>query len=213
MYSTSYWTPFIIAAIIINISPGPELIYVISRTISLGKKDGFFSSFGSGTGSFVHVLMVAFGLAHILSKSLIVFNIIKLLGAGYLIYLGVKAVISKKFQMEIIKKDSAKIYPAYNSYFKGLLVGLLNPKSIIFFLSFLPQFVKTDAGEFFEQIIMLGAITVIMGMIIGILVVLMINKIVNILFKDEMFSSFLDKIMRSILILLGIKLLLSTNKN
>ena len=91
MSDYAFWAAFLLAAVIINISPGPELIFVITRTITHGKKHGFFSSLGTGSGSMVHVVLVASGLAIILSKSLVAFNIIKVLGAIYLLYLGIKA--------------------------------------------------------------------------------------------------------------------------
>jgi threonine/homoserine/homoserine lactone efflux protein len=213
VFTLSYWIPFLIAAFLINISPGTEFVFVVSQTISSGKKDGFLSALGAGTGSIVHVLMVAFGLAYILSKSLIVFNIIKILGAAYLIYLGIRAIISKNMQIDIEKKEIVNINSKNISYFRGILVGLLNPSSIIFFMSFLPQFVKTDVGGYFFQIIMLGFITIFMGIIINVFVIFMINYVRNVLLKSNIVLNIINKIMGSVLIFLGIRFLVSVYKD
>ena len=212
MSTASYWVPFLIAAFLINISPGPEMFYVVSRVINSGKKDGLFSAFGTASGSAVHVLMVAVGLGYILSKSLLAFNIIKILGAGYLIYLGVKTIITKNSQIDVEKKETAKIYSPFISYFRGIMVGLLNPHSIIFFLSFLPQFINPDAGGYNMQIITLGFTTIIMGILINILIIILINIAANILFKNKIVLGIIDKIMGSILVFLGFRFLFSTYK-
>jgi len=213
LFTTSYWIPFLIAAFLINISPGPEMIYVLSRTINSGKKDGLFSALGTGTGSVIHVLMVAIGLSYILSRSLLAFNIIKILGAVYLIYLGVRAIISRNSQIEIAKNNDAKINSPFVSYFKGILVGILNPHSIIFFLSFLPQFINPDIGGYNMQIVMLGFITIVMGIIVNMLFIIMVNVAVNPMLKNKIVSGIIDKIMGSILVFLGLRFLLSTYRN
>jgi len=205
MLTISYWLPFLMAAFLINISPGTEFIYVISRTITSGKKDGFLSVLGTRTGAIVHVLMVAFGLAYVLATSLVLFNIIKAIGAAYLIYLGIRTILSKNKQIDIEKKDIENNKSLHISYFRGILVGLLNPSSIIFFVSFLPQFVNTDFGGYFFQIVMLGFITIFLGIIIFIFVIHMINNARKILFKNRIFTNIIDKIMGTILIFLGLR--------
>ena len=213
MFTVSYWTPFLIAAFLINISPGPEMIYVTSRTINSGKRDGLFSTFGTATGSVIHVLMVAVGLGYILSKSLLAFNIIKIAGAGYLIYLGVKTISSKNSPINIMKNETGKMYTPFVSYFRGILVGLLNPHSIIFFLSFLPQFINPSIGGYNTQLITLGFITIIMGIMVNIFLIIMVNIVVNKLFKNKIISAIIDKMMGSVLVFLGLRVLLSTYRD
>ncbi|MEL7568195.1 MAG: LysE family translocator [Dehalobacterium sp.] len=206
MINVAFWASFLLAAILINISPGPELIYVITRTVTYGRKDGFYSALGAGSGSMVHVVMVAFGLSLILSRSLVAFYIIKILGAGYLIYLGIKAFLSKDEEAVSFKGDVERTDTPFDSFRKGVLVGLLNPKSIIFFMAFLPQFVRADAGAFCTQIVILGVLTIIMGILFEILVILLTNRIREVLFKDKLVSKFINKVMGSVLILLGLRL-------
>ena len=210
MSDYAFWAAFLLAAMIINISPGPELIFVITRTITHGKKHGFFSSLGTGSGSMVHVVLVASGLAIILSKSLVAFNIIKILGAIYLFYLGIKAFHSKGTEVLSFKNISGNVDTLLDSFRKGFFVGLLNPKSVIFFMAFLPQFVRAASGTFWIQIIDLGAITVLMGIVFEIVAIFMTNKMSKILLGKKAFSSLVDKLMGSILILLGLRLVFST---
>jgi len=209
----TFWTGYLFAIFLINISPGPEMIFVISSTLSNGKKQGLFSALGAATGSTVHVVLVAFGLAIILTTSLVLFTIIKIIGAIYLIYLGVKSLISKSNYLVISnesKNISEKIILSYN---KGIYVGLLNPKSAIFFLAFLPQFVRPENGSFALQIMLLGVLTVIAGIIIEILVIYVVHKIVHILRENKIIMGFLDKIMGSVLICLGIRLAITSQKD
>jgi threonine/homoserine/homoserine lactone efflux protein len=210
MGDLAFWAAFSLAAILINISPGPELVFVITRTIAHGRKHGFYSSLGTGSGSMVHVVMVASGFALILSKSLVAFNIIKILGAVYLFYLGIKAFRSKRTEALSFNKDADNVDTSLDSFRKGFFVGLLNPKSVIFFMAFLPQFVRTDLGAFWVQIINLGVITVLMGIVFEIVAIVMTNKISKILFRKKTFSNLIDKLTGSILILLGLRLAFTT---
>ena len=210
MGDLTLWAAFLLAAIIINISPGPELVFVITRTITHGKKHGFYSSLGTGSGSMVHVIMVASGLALILSKSLVAFNIIKILGAVYLFYLGIKAFQSKRTQTLFLNKDKDHADTSLVSFRKGFFVGLLNPKSVIFFMAFLPQFVRDGLGTFWGQIINLGAITILMGIVFEIAAIFMTNEISKTLFRKKIFSSLVDKLTGSIPILLGLRLAFTT---
>lgn len=213
MQNLTFWTGYLIAVFLINISPGPEMIFVISSTMSKGKKQGFFSALGAATGSTVHVILVAFGLAIILSTSLMLFAIIKIVGAIYLVYLGIKAIISKNNSL-VISNDGQNISDkSFLSYYKGVLVGVLNPKSAIFFLAFLPQFVRPENGSFSFQIICLGVITVIAGILIELVIIFIVNKTVHFLSQKQIILDIIDKLMGSILICLGIRLALSSQKD
>jgi threonine/homoserine/homoserine lactone efflux protein len=209
MSDIAFWSAFLLTAILINISPGPELVFVISRTITHGKKHGFYSSLGTGSGSMIHVVMVAFGLAFILSKSLVAFNIIKIMGAAYLFYLGIKAFLSKGTEALVENKNADNQETSLASYQKGFWVGVLNPKSVMFFMSFLPQFVRADSGTFGQQIIILGTITNSMAIVFEAVAILMTSQVSKMLFRNRSFSSLIDKVSGSILILLGLRLVLT----
>lgn len=127
---------FIIAGIIMNLTPGADTIYIITRSIAQGKKAGIYSVLGIGSGAIIHIILAGFGLSVILAKSILLFNIIKWIGASYLIYLGVRMLLdkSKLFadeKTEFEKTDLSKIYR------QGFITNVLNPKVAIFFLSLL----------------------------------------------------------------------------
>lgn len=213
MNNLTFWTGYILAIFLINISPGPEMIYVISSTLSNGKRHGLLSALGAATGSTVHVVLVAFGLAVILSTSLLLFSIIKIIGALYLFYLGLRSIISRSDRLMIPADEHNDSRKSISSYYKGILVGLLNPKSAIFFLAFLPQFVRPENGSFAFQIMLLGVFTVIAGIIIELLVINIIHRVLHILRDNQIIMGIIDKIMGSVLICLGIRLALSSQKD
>ncbi len=119
-------------------------MYILSRSITFGKKAGIWSVLGISTGAVIHTLLAAFGLSVILAKSPVAFEIVKYLGVGYLFYLGINAILKSKGNEFVLssggQSSSKKIY------LEGLLTNLLNPKVALFFLAFLPQFVDSTAG-------------------------------------------------------------------
>jgi threonine/homoserine/homoserine lactone efflux protein len=134
---------FIALSWILIITPGPDFLYVLTRGISNGRKAGLVSAFGVTLGIFVHTVFAAFGLSIILKTSALAFTIIKFVGAGYLIYLGIKTIINKKeFNLKSDKKlKNNKIFT------QGLISNVFNPKVALFFIAFLPQFVSVNSQE------------------------------------------------------------------
>lgn len=125
---------------ILIITPGPDLIYVLTKGIASGRKAGLISAVGVTLGILVHTILAALGLSLILKTSATAFLIVKMIGAGYLIYLGIKALISKQeFEMKQEGQTSSR-----KIFFQGLISNTLNPKVALFFMAFLPQFIKTD---------------------------------------------------------------------
>jgi threonine/homoserine/homoserine lactone efflux protein len=210
MFDLTYWIIFLTAALAISISPGPDLIYILSRTISYGKKFGFCSSLGVGTGALVHIFLVAFGLAAILEASLLAFTIVKIAGAIYLVFLGVKAILSKGQELIPFADESKKQISAWDAYKQGILVDVLNPKAAIFFMAFLPQFTRPKEGVFAGQIIFLGILVIMIGFLVEGCVILLTHKVAEVLIKKASVTGWVEKIMGSILIGLGISLALSS---
>jgi threonine/homoserine/homoserine lactone efflux protein len=145
---------FFITSLVLNITPGNDVLYVTSRSISQGTKGGIISALGIFTGCFVHIFAACLGLSIIIAKSAYAFQIIKLAGAGYLIYLGVRALLSKA----PANPGNEKVNKAgYLKLFKqGVLTNALNPKVAIFFLSFLPQFINPASLHFRVDLFLLG---------------------------------------------------------
>lgn len=162
MFEPSSLVIFITATLALIVTPGPAVLYIVGRSIKQGRMAGFVSSLGIGSASIVHVTFAALGLSAILMKSALVFSTVKYLGAAYLIYLGIRTLTSKTQVTEIqnIKEMS------YSQIFRqGFVVNLLNPRTALFFLSFLPQFVDPSRGPAVLQIIILGFIVIGMAIV------------------------------------------------
>lgn len=210
MESSSYWLLFISATIAINITPGPDMIYILSRTVAQGRKIGIASSLGVCSGSLVHIFAAAFGLSAILATSAMAFTVVKYVGAVYLIYLGIQALRSKgiSFDMPEKKQQQSTFWKAFR---QGALIDILNPKVAIFFMAFLPQFVRPELGHAPIQILILGFLVNLVGMVIESILVLTAAQTTSFFRNNSQFSTLLDRILGSMLIGLGIRLALIEN--
>ncbi len=136
---------FVVSAILLNLVPGSDTVYVLTRAMVGGRKKGVISALGISTGILVHTLLAALGLSVILRESALAFNIMKFAGAGYLVFLGIKAIVSKKplfdSDPESLDESPLKVYR------QGVLTNVLNPKAALFFLALMPQFVSQSAGS------------------------------------------------------------------
>ncbi|EXJ09666.1 LysE family translocator [Nitrincola nitratireducens] len=205
----TFWMFFVSAAIILNISPGPDLIYIISRTLSHGARVGLASAIGVCSGALIHVLAAAAGISAILKSSEIAFVIAKFIGAGYLVFLGIQALRSTGVSFETDKLNvSTKISP-WLAFKQGVLVDALNPKVAIFFMAFLPQFVREDHGSVPTQLITLGLITIAIAIVIESFVVFLAARLTNYLQSNPSVSIRLDRIFGCILMVLAIQLVLT----
>ena len=153
---------FIIAALIFNLTPGQDTIYIIGRSVAQGKKAGIISVLGISSGSLIHTLAAAFGLSAILATSAQAFQIVKYAGAIYLIYLGLRLILEKhtirrKKNQKTVSQKFTRIYR------QAVLTNLLNPKVAVFFLAFLPQFIKTDSPHKLLSFIFLGGLFIFTG--------------------------------------------------
>ncbi len=153
---------FVTASLALLLVPGPAVLYIMTRSIDQGRKAGLISVAGIHSGTLVHILAAALGLSAILLSSALAFDIVKYLGAAYLIYLGVKKLLGKDESdaAETLQKQSLK-----QIYKQGVIVNVLNPKTALFFFAFLPQFVDPTHGSVSLQIMLLGLIFVGLGAI------------------------------------------------
>lgn len=148
---------FAMACLAINLIPGPDVIYIVSNTMKGKMINGLKAAMGLGVGYFLHTLAASLGLSAIILSSALAFSIVKWLGAAYLMYLGIQALISMWHgNSQIVIYDSDK--PSGNVFFQGIVVSVLNPKVALFFLSFLPQFIDPLAGSTSTQLLTLGLI-------------------------------------------------------
>lgn len=203
-YSFLHWTTFLTAAVLLNLSPGPDIAYVLGQTMRGGKRSGFAAMFGVWTGAFAHVLMAAAGLSVILATSAVAFSIVKWAGAAYLIWLGIAALRSGggSFVSENVK-SSSNFFPIYK---QGIFIGILNPKVAIFFLAFLPQFVVAGAGPVWAQLFLHGALIIVVAAFIEPPLVLAGGKLTAKLRDNKRIGLWMDRTLGSLFIALGIRL-------
>lgn len=160
MFDAASLALFVTATLALLLAPGPAVLYIVARSLEQGRMAGFISTLGVGLGSLVHVLFAAFGLSALLMQSVLAFSVIKYLGAAYLIYLGIKTLSRKA---EVSKVQPLKVMSYGQIFRQGIVVNILNPKTALFFLAFLPQFVNPARGSVILQILTLGMIFVIMA--------------------------------------------------
>ena len=205
MEDFSYWMLFLSAAILLNIAPGPDMIYLISKTMSQGKRVGFASILGLGTGALIHTLFVSLGISAIISTSVVVFKIIKYTGAAYLFYLGIKALLSGglKFKENERKEGDDSFFKSFS---QAVIIDVTNPKVALFFIAFLPQFYRDNGTSKITQFMTLGLIIILIGFIVESTIVLLSDKIAHLLKKKPIVSRVLDKLFGTVLIGLGIRL-------
>jgi threonine/homoserine/homoserine lactone efflux protein len=204
-----FWV-FAFTALLLNITPGNDMLYVMARSTSQGSKAGIVSSLGVMSGCMVHMIAAAAGLSAIIAKSATVFDIIKYIGAAYLIYLGLQSVLEKNNSLKINFVLPKLSYQ--KNFWQGVITNVLNPKVALFFLAFLPQFINVREGNSAMQILFLGIWFDVGGTIVNIIVSLLFGKIGKWMQKSSSFIQWQKRITGSILIALGIKVALSSPK-
>lgn len=163
MPDLSTLTIFVLAAWVLLVTPGPAVLYIVTRSIDQGRGAGIVSTLGIGLGTLFHVVGAAMGVSALLLSSVLAFNLVKYLGAAYLIYLGLHKLLVREDteeQPELLKPQKLS-----RIFYQGVLVNLLNPKTALFIFAFLPQFVDTTQGTVALQILLLGTILVVMGIV------------------------------------------------
>ncbi len=151
---------FVAAALVMLIVPGPSVLYIVARSVSGGRGAGLISVLGVQTGAMVHIAFAALGLSAILASSAVAFSVVKWLGAAYLVWLGLSRILGRD------KEEDVTVEPERLSrvYWQGVVVNVLNPKTALFFLAFLPQFVDPARGPAWTQVLLLGATFVVLAL-------------------------------------------------
>lgn len=169
---------FLTAAVLLAIAPGPGMLYVLARCLAGGKREGVLSALGTFLGGMVHVFAAALGVSVILARSAVAFSTVKYAGAAYLCFLGVKMILEvrKDAREDAFSPDDLPVVPgaaARNPLWQGVATEVLNPKTALFFLSFIPQFVNRGAGHVFLQFVALGTVSVILNTSADLIVILL----------------------------------------
>lgn len=200
----NYWL-FLITGLLLNITPGNDTIYILTRSISQGKQAGIASVLGISSGSIIHTFLVAYGLTTILNNSIVLFNIIKYTGVVYLIFIGVKMIIEKD-SIIAMEAENKTLHLPYRIYLQGVLTNLLNPKVALFFMSFLPQFINVYATNSSKPFFVLGLTFVTTGTVWCLILVFLASLVTKQLKMNSTWIKRVQKISGSIIVGLGIKL-------
>lgn len=166
MLDTHRFFLFLAAALLLAATPGPGIFYVLARTLAGGRREGFQSSFGTFFGGLFHVFAAALGVSAILAASAVAFHTVKYAGAAYLVFLGIKMIRSRNTDL-----PAETAAPKGSAFRQGILTEALNPKTALFFLSFIPQFIAPQRGHIFLQFAILGIISVALNTAADLLVV------------------------------------------
>jgi len=168
MFETHRFFLFLAAALLLAITPGPGIFYVLARSLAGGRREGILSSFGTFVGGLFHVLAAALGLSAILAASAVAFHAVKYAGAAYLVWLGIRMIRTRNAEIAVSASQ-----PSQDAFRQGILTEVLNPKTALFFLSFIPQFITPERSHVFFQFIVLGAVSVTLNTAADLLVVIL----------------------------------------
>jgi RhtB (resistance to homoserine/threonine) family protein len=206
-----HFETFLLAGILLNLTPGNDTIFILTKSIAQGKKAGIISTLGIATGSVGHTFLAAFGLSIIIAKSILLFNIIKYLGAVYLLYMGYK-MLTTRTQLNtdrIIVTESIDYLKIYRD---GFFTNILNPKVALFFIAFLPQFIDPTFRNTVFPFLLLGSTFITTGTIWCLTLAIFASVIFTKLKNNKRVSTYINKICGLTLIGLGIKIALIDKK-
>ena len=195
---------FLLASWALNIAPGPDMLYVLARSANQGRRAGLVSALGIAGGTIIQTTLVALGLAGILAAVPLAYDVVKFVGAGYLIYLGIRALLSRQSKLETpqIEQQTA----LWRIFAQGVVTNVLNPKVALFFLAFLPQFTSPAYGSVPLQIVILGMLFNASGTLVNIIVALLAGSLGSWLKSHARASRVLNWLTGGIFIGLGVRL-------
>ena len=195
---------FAAASLLLALAPGPDNIFVLTQSIVHGRKAGIIITLGLCTGLLFHTSIVALGIAAIFQTSLTAFNIIKFIGAGYLLYLAWKAFTSKESIQQNNETKALKIAKLYRT---GIIMNVTNPKVSIFFMAFLPQFTNVNNGSITVQIVLLGFIFILCALFVFPIISQVSGAIGKALYRSDKISRVLNKVAGTVFTALALKLI------
>jgi threonine/homoserine/homoserine lactone efflux protein len=212
MFDSTRLFLFLTAAVLLAIAPGPGMLYVLARSLAGGKREGVLSALGTFLGGMVHVFAAALGVSVILARSALAFSTVKYAGAAYLCFLGVKMILDARgdARKDVREQEpsSADDFPqaavaARNPLWQGVATEVLNPKTALFFLSFIPQFVNRSAAHVFFQFVALGTASVILNTSADLIVILLAGPLGKMIRSSPVFRRRQRTVTGAIMIGLG----------
>lgn len=204
MFGTHDFPLFVLAGLLLNVTPGPDMLYVIGRSAAQGGRAGLAAALGIGAGCFVHIVAGAVGLSALLAASATAFTVLKIVGAIYLCYVGVSLLRSAK--TPAIAND-ARLPPARLSavFMQGFLTNALNPKVALFFLAFVPQFIAADAPQKWLAFLFLGAVFNANGTLLNVLVAWLAARAGPML-RQSAIVAWMNRCIGAVFVFLGVRL-------
>ena len=196
---------FVGACVVLSLAPGPDMAYLLSRSIAQGKKAGLLAALGINIGAYVHAAAAVLGLSAILATSSLAYTIVKWAGACYLVYLGIQALRSNAAALKV-SGSNKKPVKGTTILWQGFVSDVLNPKVALFFLAFLPQFVDPEAGNRTAQLLLLGATVNVVAIVINSLLVLFATRLTRRLRNSARITVWLNRVMGAVFISLGLRL-------
>jgi threonine/homoserine/homoserine lactone efflux protein len=200
---------FVLSGLLLNITPGPDTLYIVGRSSTQGVQGGAVAALGVGTGALVHICAAALGLSAILAASATAFTVVKIVGAAYLVYVGISLIRSQRAIESTPAASAGQRSRLRSIFFQGFLTNVLNPKVALFFLAFLPQFVLMDAPSKPLAFLFLGAIFDINGTIWNLFVAWSTARISRRLVAAERFTLWFNRCVGGLFVFIGIRLALS----
>jgi len=208
MFGIEHYFLFLVSGVILNMTPGTDTFYILGRTIAQGRSTGFLSVFGIISGTFAHTLFAALGLSVILAQSAMAFSVVKWLGAAYLLYLGIRSLISKESQ--ILPESSTSTSLRRKIFLNGFLTNLLNPKVALFYLAFMPQFISAGNPYGTLPFLLLGISFIATSTLWCCLLVLFSEMTTRRLRQNSRVSLILNRLAGVLFISLGLKILFTS---
>ncbi len=206
-----FWL-FVLSGLLLNVTPGPDTLYIVGRSSAQGWRAGAVAALGIGTGALVHVCAAALGLSAILAASAAAFTAVKFIGAAYLVYVGISLFRSKSSTPSAPTGSGIRPASMRAIFLQGFLTNVLNPKVALFFLAFLPQFVSSDAPYKPLAFLFLGIVFDVNGTIWNLLVAWSTARISGRLAAGEKFKTWFNRCVGSIFVLVGIRLALAHDR-
>jgi threonine/homoserine/homoserine lactone efflux protein len=207
-YDAAHWMTFLAAALLLNLSPGPDITFILGKALTSGARTGLLAMLGIWSGTLIHVLLATVGLSALLVASATAFTVVKWAGAAYLVWLGVQALRSKggSFTPD---PGLSKRTSSWRTFRQGILVSSLNPKVAVFFLAFLPQFVVAGAGPVGLQLAFHGVLIIAVAALVEPPLVLLAGRMATWFKANTRAAIWLDRALGGLLIALGARLALS----
>jgi threonine/homoserine/homoserine lactone efflux protein len=194
---------FVAAGLLLNITPGPDVLYIVGRSLAQGRIAGVISALGISTGCLFHVAAAALGLSALVLAVPVAYDIVRYTGAAYLVWLGVRAIVSKSSPLNVQRVDPDRLGRIFR---QGMLTNILNPKVALFFLAFLPQFTDPARGSVPLQVTLLGLIFIANGTVVCVLYAIGASWLGEWLRTRYDIAAWLNRAMGGLFIGLGVRL-------